>query len=156
MIFVLVLATHVIVAVVGIGLVGAVPIVARLARLARSARRDGQGLAAKRPLLEVLLRVTRWGLAIMAVTAVLLDVAAGGAFHAAGWFRASAALFVLLGFSHARARAALRKSQGADPGNAELDASRDEDTLRRIERWGWTMYATVALLAALMALKPFP
>jgi hypothetical protein len=149
MVFVLVLAAHVIVAVVGTGLVGAVPIVARLAR------RGGQGLASKRALLEVLLRVTRWGLAIMAVTAVLLDLAAGGAFHAAGWFRASGALFVLLGFSHARARAALRKGRGADPAN-DGDASRDEDTLRRIERWGWTMYATVALLAALMALKPFP
>ena len=150
MIFVLVLATHVIVAVAGIGLVGAVPIVARLAR------RGGQGLASKGPLLDLLLRVTRWGLAIMAVTAALLDVAAGGAFHAAGWFRVSAALFVLLGFSHARARVALRKGQGAAPGHADADASRDEDTLRRIERWGWTMYATVALLAALMALKPFP
>jgi hypothetical protein len=70
------------------------------------------------------------------------------------------ALFLVLGFSHARARAALRKGQGADPGNDDgdvsRDASRDEETLRRIERWGWTMYATVAVLAALMALKPFP
>jgi hypothetical protein len=139
--FAVVLVAHVIVAVTGIGLVGAVPIVARLARRGRV------DLASLRPPLEVLLRVTRWGLAIMLLTGVLLDVTAGGAFHAAGWFRASGVLLVLLGFSHARLRSALRGAENA----------RDDDTdgrIKRIERWGWTMVATVALLAALMALKP--
>jgi hypothetical protein len=44
-------------------------------------------------------------------------------------------------------RSALRGAENA----------RDDDTdgrIKRIERWGWTMVATVALLAALMALKP--
>lgn len=134
-------ASHVIVAVVGIGLLGAVPLVAR------AARRAALTVPASAALLEPLLRATRWSLAVMALTGILLDVAVRGAFHSGGWFRASFALLVFVGFAHARARAGLRK--------APAPAADAAAALRRVERWGWAMCATVALIAALMEVKPF-
>jgi len=78
----------------------------------------------------------------MALTGGLLDYAAGGGFHSSGWFRASVALFLLLAVMQARARAALRKGLASG-------------TFRRVERWGWTMCATVVLIVVLMEIKPF-
>lgn len=139
--YVATLAIHGIVAVVGIGLLGAIPIAAA------SARRAGPG-AASQTLLEALFRYTRWSLAIMLVTGALIDFTVKGAFHESGWFRASFVLLFVVGFSHARARAALR--QGLTSGD---DA---QATLRRVERWGWLMTATVTLIVVLMEVKPFP
>jgi hypothetical protein len=133
------LCFHVIVAILGIGLVAALPIAARLAR------RAGADLG-KPDLLAAVLRTTQWSLALMFLTGAAMDLEVGGAYHGSGWFRASVVLLVFLGFSHARARAALRK--GMAPGGAWAPA------LRRVERWGWTMCATVALIAILMELKP--
>jgi len=131
-----VISLHVIVAVVGIGLLGAVPLVAAYGG------RAGLAPSATAGLLESLLRYTRWSLATMALTGGLLDYAAGGGFHSSGWFRASVALFLLLAVMQARARAALRKGLASG-------------TFRRVERWGWTMCATVVLIVVLMEIKPF-
>ena len=139
--YVPVLALHVVVAVVGVGLFGAIPIVAGYAR------RAGVAPAERAGPLEPLFRSTRWSLAAIAVTGVLLEGASGGAFHESGWFRTSFALLVFLGFSHARARAALRAGLAAAAG--------PERALRRVERWGWTMCVTVASIAVLMEAKPF-
>ncbi len=128
--YVVALTLHVVAAVAAMGMVGAIPIVALFARRG--------GAPVPGPLLATLLRVTQVGLGVMLLTGVLIDVGVRGAFHGAGWFRLSGALFLFLGFSHARLRR----------------AARDGAPAPRIEGWGWTMYATVALMAALMAWKP--
>ena len=128
------IVVHVLVAVLAIGLVGAIPITARLARLSA-----GQ-LAVPARLLETLLRAMQLGFTLMLLTGVLLDVSAAGAFHRTGWFKASIGVLVVIGFSHARARAALRRG----------------NELERVEQWGWAMCASVALITLLMQWKPFP
>jgi hypothetical protein len=133
MLYTVAIVVHVLVAVLAIGLVGAVPITARLAR-----RSAGQLVGAER-ILGALLRAMQVGFAVMVVTGVLIDVSASGAFHRTVWFKASIAVLVVIGFSHARARAALRR------GNA----------LDRVEQWGWAMCASVALITILMQMKPF-
>jgi hypothetical protein len=134
MLYPLAVTAHVVVAVLAIGLVGAVPLTARLA--ARSA----EPFAAARRLLGALLRSIQVGFSLMVLTGVLLDVSVAGAFHRTGWFKASMAALVLAGFTHARARAALRRGNG----------------LAGVERWGWIMCASVALITILMQMKPLP
>jgi hypothetical protein len=134
MLYLVTVALHVVVAVLAIGLVGAIPLVARLAR------RSSPTWTGTDRLLGVLLRATQFGFLAMLLTGVLLDFSAGGAFHHAGWFRASVLLLVFTGLFHARARAALRR------GNA----------LHLVERWGWTMCGSIALITLLMQTKPFP
>lgn len=118
-------ALHVLTAVLVIGLVGAIPIAARTGGPER--------------LLGVLLRATQIGFATMLLTGILLDVSADGNFHRTGWLKASVIVLVLVGFAHARARAALR--QRAFPS---------------VERWGWIMCAGIAAITLLMQIKPLP
>jgi len=134
------IVVHVLTAVLGIGLVGAIPLTAR------SARRSSGELVGSGALLGTLLRAVQVGLLAMFLTGVLLDLSVAGAFHRAGWFRASILVFGILAFSLARARAALRR--GSAPGGVRRDA------LERVERWGWAMCASVALLTTLMQTKP--
>jgi hypothetical protein len=141
-VYTLVVAIHVVVAVLAIGLVGAIPLTARVAR-----QSVGPSAESERAL-GVLLRTMQVGFLIMVVTGVLLDVWAAGAFHRTGWFKASIAVLLVIGFSHARARAALRRS--LQPGGVR------ELALSRVERWGWTMFAAVALITILMQAKPLP
>jgi hypothetical protein len=82
---------------------------------------------------------------VMAVTGLLLDFAARGVFHSTVWFRASAALLLVAAIFLTRADAALRKAV----------ASGGAATLARVERWSWLSCATAALMAVLMAVKPF-
>lgn len=135
------ISIHIMVAVLGIGVVGAIPFAARLAR------RNGAGLSTNATLLDTLLRPMRWSLAAMLVTGCLLDYAASGAFHSTAWFRLSVVLFVFLGFSYGRTRAVLRTGLAGDGAG--------EAALRRVERWGWIMCGTAALMAVLMEVKPF-
>jgi hypothetical protein len=136
------IAVHVVVAVLAIGLVGAVPLTARFARQAAGT------LGGSEQVLGALLRAMQFGFLVMVLTGVLLDISVAGAFHGATWFRASIAVLVLIGFSHARARAALRR--GFAPGGAR------ELALVRVERWGWAMCVAVALITLLMQTKPLP
>jgi hypothetical protein len=133
MLYAAAIALHVVVAVLAIGLVGAIPLTARYAR------QSAGELAGAEKILGVLLRAMQVGLVAMLLTGVLIDVSAAGAFHRTGWLKASIAVLVVIGFSHARARAALRKG-----------------LLRQVERWGWAMCASVALITLLMQMKPFP
>jgi hypothetical protein len=142
MLYLVAIAVHVVVAVIGIGLVGAIPLTARFARQAASA------VAGSETLLSTLLRATQIGFFLMVLTGVLLDVSVGGAFHRTGWFMASVGVLPFIGISHARARRALGKgfSTGGSPDVA----------LRRVEHWGWIMCAAVALVTVLMQVKPLP
>jgi hypothetical protein len=141
MLYVVTIAIHVLVAVLAIGVVGAVPLVARLARQSNPPGNPERLLAA-------LLRVMQLGFFVMLLTGILLDVSMDGAFHRTPWFKASIAVLVVIGFSHARARVALRK--GFAPGGQR------ELALATVERWGWTMCAAVAVITLLMQMKPSP
>lgn len=132
------IAVHVLVAVVGVGLVGAVPIAARLLR-------GAAGSGGER-LLGVLLRSTQLALAAMAVTGVLLDLSVAGAFHQAAWFRVSVLVFLGVGFALTRARATLRK--------ARASGHLQDEALARVERWGLVMCVGVALITLLMQIRP--
>jgi hypothetical protein len=145
MLYIVAIAVHVVVAVLGIGLVGAVPLMARSAR--SEARRTGTTAGGER-VLGSLLRATQIAFVAMAVTGIVLDVSVAGAFHRTAWFRVSIVVLAVIGFAHARARAALRK--GFAPGGAR------DVALSRVERWGWTMCAAVALITVLMQTKPLP
>jgi hypothetical protein len=141
MLYVVAIAIHVVVAVLAIGVVGAVPLVARLAR------KDGT-MASPERLLAALLRVMQLGFFAMLLTGILLDISMDGAFHRTTWFKVSIAVLAIIGFSHARARVALRK--GFAPGGGR------EVALANVERWGWTMCAAVAVITLLMQMKPLP
>jgi hypothetical protein len=126
---------HVLVAVLGIGLVGAIPIVARVAR------RSPEALGPSGTVVGTLARVVQVGLLIMFLTGVLIDVSAAGAFHGAGWFRISVALLVVVAVAMNRTRAALRR--GLAP----------HEALVRVERWGWAAFVAVAVVTLLMRTK---
>lgn len=142
MLYTVSIAIHVLAAVLAVGLVGAIPLTARMAR--QSAR----DLAGVERVLRALLLAMRAGLSVMVLTGVLLDLSAAGAFHRTGWFKASLAVLVFLGVSVVRAHVALRR--GFAPGGAR------ENALGQVERWGWSMCASVALITLLMQMKPLP
>jgi hypothetical protein len=134
--FVAALVVHAIVAFAGVGLVGAIPIVARFAR------HGDRGLSQETTVLGALLRYAQGSLVIVGVSGVVIEFATGGAFHSSPWFRGSVALFLFVGFAQGQARRALRKGTEA------------QATLRRVERWGWTMCVAASAIAVLMVLKP--
>jgi hypothetical protein len=134
-----IVALHVVIGVLGIGLFGAIPLAAAQAR--RSA------LPTADPLLRSLFRYTRLSIVAMLATGILANLAAGGVFHSTWWFRLSIVLLLFLGFSHARAGAQLRRAVAIP---ADLPAG-----FRRVERWGWVMCLTVTCIVVLMEAKPF-
>jgi hypothetical protein len=141
--FALILSVHAISAVLGVGLLGAIPITAAFVR------RRGPAAAGESALIATLLRYTLANLVIVGLSGVLLEVAARGAFHSALWFQGSVALYLVLGFSHGRARRALRKGlgAGADPGTTLA-------SMQSVERWGWAMCTAAGGIALLMVVKP--
>lgn len=111
-------AAHVALAIFGVGPLAGVSLV----------RREAKGR---------LLRNARVALAGLFLSGAALDLVAGGAWHEATWFRASALLLAVTGGLSALAGRALRRG---------VEASAD--------RLAWAMCATVALITALMELKP--
>jgi hypothetical protein len=130
---------HVVVAILGTGQVAALALGGGIARRQKIA--PAAAAAWLRPVLFGL----RVSLGTMFVTGVLLNLVADRAHEVWWWFRASAMLLVVTFVLHARARAALRRLE-VEPGDAAL---------RRIERTGWSMCATVAIITVLMQAKPF-
>jgi hypothetical protein len=128
------IAVHVLAAVLAVGVVGAIPITARLGQQAAGATAATEGI------LRALLRATQLGLGVMLLTGVLLDFSVAGGFHKMRWFQLSIVVLVVLGAALGRARAALRRG-GAD-------------ALPQVERWGWVVCASVAVITLLMQCKP--
>jgi hypothetical protein len=139
--FVPLLALHASTAVVGLGSILSVALVAA------AARRAGGGSAEASTWLRPLLRFSGISLGTMLVTGILMDIAAGGAFHEWWWFRGSVLLLVVTGVLHARARRSVRRG-------LERDIERDA-TLRGIERLAYAMSALIAAITVLMEVKPF-
>jgi hypothetical protein len=136
-----VLVMHVLVAVLGVGSI------ASLAVLSGTARRTGRGATDASVWLGPLLRYSAVSLGAMLATGAFLDLAAGGAFHKAWWFRGSALMLLATGALHAQARRAVRRGLAGEGVTAV--------TLRRVERIAYGMCALIAVIAVLMETKPF-
>lgn len=139
--FLPILVLHVVVAVLGLGSIMSVALVAAISRKA------GPGAVPVSRWLAPLLRFSAISLGAMLVTGMLMDVAAGGAFHERWWFRGSVGLIVLTGVLNGLARRVVRRGLGPD---AEREAA-----LRGVERLAYAMSALIAAIAALMEVKPF-
>jgi hypothetical protein len=134
-------SAHVVIAIVGLGVIGAVPIGAA------TTRRAGLGLVALQAWVKPLLLCTRISLLLLFLTGALLDFVAQGAFHDTVWFRLSVALLVVAGIGQGLARGTLRRGLAG-----QIEEAR---ALRRIQRLGFTSAAAVACIAVLMETKPF-
>ncbi|HTJ81278.1 MAG TPA: hypothetical protein VL400_06120 [Polyangiaceae bacterium] len=132
------IVSHVVVAVIGVGLVGAVPLAAGAMR--RAGLDVARGGAVLRPVLSAL----RASLGIAFLSGALVEYAAHGAFHETAWFRGSVLLVVLIAIFHRRVGAALRNASAPAP-----------VALRTAEGWGWAMCGAVAAVVFLMTAKPF-
>jgi uncharacterized membrane protein len=135
------LATHVLVAILGLGSVVSV------ALMAATVRRTGRGAAEAARWIRPLLRVSAFSLAGMLVTGVLIIYGAGGGFHRAWWLRVSVLLLVVTGALHGLARRALKREPANDH-DARL-------VLQRVERIAYGMTTLIGTIAVLMELKPF-
>jgi len=135
------LSVHVLIAVLGVGVIGALPIVAR------AARRGGLTPQAIATWAFPLIFSARLSLLLAFVSGAALDFAFGGAFHRAPWFRLAGVLVILTAICLARARAALARATSGSVAQAVA--------LRRIEYWGFTSVAAVACIVVLMEWKPF-
>lgn len=135
-----VLALHVVVAVLGLGLIAAVPLVVA------AGRRQGRTAAEVAAVLTPLLRYSGISLGVLLLTGAILDVAVGGALHERWWFRGSALLLFVTGALHGMTRRALR---GA------LAAPASEPLLRHVERLAYAMCLVIAAIVVLMEAKPF-
>jgi hypothetical protein len=136
-----VLVAHVPVAVLGLGSIASIAVVAA------TARRVGRGSMDGSAWFGPLLRYSAFSLAAMLVTGVLLDLAAGGAFRVAWWFRGSALLLVATGVLHGEARRAVRSGLAKENDGAIV--------LRRVERIAYGMCALIVAITVLMEVKPF-
>lgn len=136
-------AVHVLVAILGLGGVMAIPI------FGATALRRSEGPAAREALagLLPLIRFARAALGLMLITGISIELLAHGAHRREGWFLASLALLVGVGFSLSRVAG---KVKATLEGTGELQAS-----LRGIRAWGWTVCLFVGLIAVLMQAKPF-
>ena len=139
--FLPILVLHVVIAVLGLGSILSVALVAA------ATRKAGLSAVQVSTWLAPLLRFSAISLGAMFITGILMDAAAGGAFHQQWWFRGSALLLVLTGVLNGLARRAVGRGLGPDVGR---DAA-----LRGIERLAYGMSALIAVIAALMEVKPF-
>jgi len=137
----LTLGLHVLVAVLGIGLIGALPLAAW------ASRRAGLAPNALSVWALPLLLAARISLFLAFASGAALDFVSGGPFHHALWFRFSGLLLVATAICLSRARAALTRALSG--GLAQAVA------LRRIEYWGVASVTVVAGIVLLMAWKPF-
>jgi hypothetical protein len=136
--FAFALCVHVITAILGVGQVGAIVVVA--SSISPGAPFDAGSWTA----LGRLVRTTRWSLAIVLLSGVLLEYASGGAFHDRWWFRISFFELLVLGAISAIMGRTLKKRE----------ATGNERTLKRIVRSAWVMCALTAVIAILMELRP--
>jgi hypothetical protein len=135
-----VLVAHVLVAVLGLGSIASIAVVAVAGK---AGRRAAEALTWLGPLL----RYSAFSLGAMLATGILLGATSAGAVHKAWWFRASALLLLLTGVLHGRARRAVRFGL-TNAGNGDV-------AVRRVARLAYGMCALVAVIAALMEVKPF-
>lgn len=131
----LVLLTHVLAAVLGLGLVTATALAARPA------------VAAAPSLVLSLVRGAQITLGVVFLTGGALNWVAGGGFAETWWFRLAAISLVVTGVAVAYARRVATRWRA---GGLEAASART-----RIARSSWVAVALVAWIVALMELRPF-
>lgn len=127
---------HSLTAILGIGQIAA------MASLVATAQKGSSGLV---PVWAPLRRLARFGsysLVVMLLSGVALDYAGGGAFHRMKWFQLSFLLLLVAGFLLGRAQGALKREP-------------DDATIRRVKQGAWGTTLVVAVITALMVLKPW-
>jgi hypothetical protein len=133
------IALHVVVAILGIGQVTGLTVVAAIAK------RSSPIAPATWAALKQLARGASWSLLVMLLTGLWLEALAGGAHGRSLWFPIAFVLFVVCGALLGMTQGALRKGEAA--GNASV--------LPGVVTRGWALCALVAIIAALMQLKPW-
>ena len=128
------LAVHVVTAILGLGQVVGLAVLA-------SASQDPPAAAIVQALRR-LNRGTTWAALLMLLTGVGIEYALGGAYHEMRWFRISVLLLFALGALNGSTRRTLRTVEGG------------VRPLRRVARNAWIMAVLVAVAAVLMELKP--
>ncbi|HKB89255.1 MAG TPA: hypothetical protein VKC60_01930 [Opitutaceae bacterium] len=132
-IYSIVLDIHVITAILGIG------------PLAAAAALTTSGSSLQLLPLQRIMSLVIWSIAVMLVSGCVLVALTHGALGETWWLRISFAMFLILGFLHARVRRSLRN---AGP-------TIDSALMRRVNRILWTMCLFVAAIAFLMQAKPW-
>lgn len=135
------IAAHVLAAVLGLGLISAIAVAARVA--GKSGHAPGKAPEWLKPLL----RYSALSLAVLLVTGVLLDSSASGAWSHAWWFRGSALLLITTGALHGRTRAIVRNELSCERGT--------EEAYLRVSRMAFGMCGLIAVITVLMEVKPF-
>jgi uncharacterized membrane protein len=146
--YTLVLVTHVLVAILGVGSI------ASIAFVTTTARRSGREPSDLSTWLSPLFRISAFSLLIMLITGATLDYLVGGAFHHMWWFRVSFLLLLVTGALHGGTRRTVRTGLAAQPASGSGSASAAA-SLRRVERLAYAMCFLIAAITALMEAKPF-
>jgi hypothetical protein len=126
------LATHTVVAVLGIGSV------LSLVLLAQDARAGSNHLPVTLAMMAKLARVVQISLGLMLISGIAVLIPTQFAYAHAWWFRVSFILFLVLGFFTGQLQRAVRTSAVA-----------------RLSSIGWIMCTLVVIIVILMASKPF-
>jgi hypothetical protein len=130
---------HVIVAILGVGQVTGLTVVAAVAR------RSPPPSAAIWTALKRLARGASWSLLVMLLTGLWLEVLAGGVHGRSVWFPAAVVLFFVCGALLGMTQRSLRRGEVAG----------DASVLSGVATRGGIVCALVAIIAALMQLKPW-
>jgi hypothetical protein len=126
------LASHTIVAVLGIGPVFALLLLAQAARAGRS------DLPATLAMMSKIARVIQISLGLMLLTGIAVLIPTQFAYARAWWFRIAFLVYLVLGFFTGQMQRALRTQAVA-----------------RLPTMGWIMCTLVVIIVTLMASKPF-
>jgi len=136
------LALHALVAVLGIGQVVALLV------LASDAQTGNDRLSWTLSVMSRLARVVGISLGLMLLTGIVVMIPTGGAYGRAWWFRIAFLLFILLGAFNGMLQGALRKASGP-ASDAKTAAVARLPMLTRV------MVGIAAIIVILMASKPF-
>lgn len=140
--YLIALATHALVAVLGIGQVLA------LVFLAGEAQRAGDRLPATLALMTRLARVVGISLGLMLLSGIAVMIPTRGAYGAAWWFRIALLLFLVLGALNGVLQRTVRGA-GGPPSAASAAA------VARLSTLAWSMVGVASVIVILMAAKPF-
>jgi uncharacterized membrane protein len=138
------LATHALVAVLGIGQVLTILV------LAGDARAGSDQLPATLALMRTQARIVGISLGLMLLSGIAVMIPTRGAYAAAWWFRIAFLLFILLGATNGVLQGTLRTASAP-----ASDPNKRGAALARLRTLAWTMCGIVIVIVTLMTAKPF-
>jgi uncharacterized membrane protein len=138
------LATHALVAVLGIGQVLTILV------LAIDARAGNDHLPATLALMRLLARIVGISLGLMLLSGIGVMIPTRGAYAQTVWFPIAFILFILLGAANGVLQGSLRRASAP-----ASDANTRGAALARLRTLAWTMCGIVVVIVTLMAAKPF-